>query len=185
MAANVALALGERIVVVGASCSGKPTLGEQLSEALGLPFVELDALFWEPIWTEPDDEVFRARIREATSGDQWVVAGNYLRHTMQPVWPWTQTVHLLLEVEARAEAATGTRDDDDAHLGVDVRLLERRREGIEHRAADRVEAVRAVKREDVVGKFDEEFFGWRLVGHGCPPGGVSPSVAYRVPSREY
>ena len=84
--------LGERIVVVGASCSGKSTLGAQLSEALGLPFVELDALFWEPNWTEPDREVFRARVREATSGDSWVVAGNYLRDTMPSVWPRTQTV---------------------------------------------------------------------------------------------
>ncbi|HKS92649.1 MAG TPA: hypothetical protein VJQ83_12025, partial [Tepidiformaceae bacterium] len=61
-------ALGKRIVVVGPSCSGKSTLAEQLGAALDLPYVELDALFWRPNWTEPEDEEFAAQLRDATAG---------------------------------------------------------------------------------------------------------------------
>ncbi len=85
-------AQGERIVVVGSSCSGKSTLAERLATALGLPYVELDALFWRPNWTEPTEEEFAAQIRDATAGDRWVVAGNYVRHTMTLVWPRADTV---------------------------------------------------------------------------------------------
>jgi cytidylate kinase len=38
------LPTGTRIHVTGNSCSGKSTLGERLAEALGVPFIELDAL---------------------------------------------------------------------------------------------------------------------------------------------
>ena len=37
--------LGRRIAVVGPMCSGKSTLAALLAERLGMPFVELDALF--------------------------------------------------------------------------------------------------------------------------------------------
>ena len=84
--------IGERIVVVGSSCSGKSTLAEALGERLSLPYVELDALFWRPNWQEPPDDEFRAALLSATDGERWVVAGNYLRHTMPVVWPRADTV---------------------------------------------------------------------------------------------
>jgi len=37
-----------RLVVVGTTGAGKSTLAKRLSETLGLNFVELDALYWEP-----------------------------------------------------------------------------------------------------------------------------------------
>jgi adenylate kinase family enzyme len=41
-----------RIVVVGASGSGKTTMAKALSRALGLPHVELDAINWQPGWRD-------------------------------------------------------------------------------------------------------------------------------------
>ena len=40
----VDLPTGTRIHVTGNSCSGKSTIGERLAEAIGVPFIELDAL---------------------------------------------------------------------------------------------------------------------------------------------
>ena len=40
----------ERINVVGTSCSGKTTLARAIAGRLGLPYTELDALFWGPRW---------------------------------------------------------------------------------------------------------------------------------------
>ena len=40
--------IGQRVHVLGNSSSGKSTVGLRLSRARGVPFVELDALNWEP-----------------------------------------------------------------------------------------------------------------------------------------
>jgi adenylate kinase family enzyme len=66
-----------RIVVVGVTGSGKTTLARELSYRLGLPHVELDALYWEPNWTPAPAETFRARVAEALQGGAWVADGNY------------------------------------------------------------------------------------------------------------
>lgn len=70
--------LGERILIVGDTNTGKSTLGERLGESLDLPFVELDALYWLPGWQEREREDFRRLLREHLPEDgRWVAAGNY------------------------------------------------------------------------------------------------------------
>lgn len=72
--------IGRRIQVIGNSCSGKSTLGEELANRLSVPFVELDALNWLPGWValnDTDPDQLEDRIREATEGGAWVVAGSY------------------------------------------------------------------------------------------------------------
>ncbi len=69
--------IGQRINVVGTSGSGKTTLAQRLSRQLGLPHVELDALYWGPNWTEPQPDVFRQQVSQALSVPRWVVDGNY------------------------------------------------------------------------------------------------------------
>jgi adenylate kinase family enzyme len=66
-----------RIAVVGTTGSGKTTLARGLSLRLELPHVELDALYWEPNWTEAPVDLFRRRAEEALAGSGWVVDGNY------------------------------------------------------------------------------------------------------------
>ena len=66
-----------RINVVGTSASGKTTLAASLAAVLGVPHIELDALHWEPNWTEAPDEVMRQRVSAAIASDGWVVDGNY------------------------------------------------------------------------------------------------------------
>jgi adenylate kinase family enzyme len=66
-----------RINVVGTSSVGKTTMAAALAELLGVPHVELDALHWEPNWTEAPTPVLRERVRESIAGDAWVVDGNY------------------------------------------------------------------------------------------------------------
>src|SRR5689334_16539232 len=66
-----------RINVVGTSGAGKTSLARHLAQHLGIPHVELDALHWEPNWTEATTEVFRERVQQALSGDAWTVDGNY------------------------------------------------------------------------------------------------------------
>lgn len=69
-----------RIAVVGTSGSGKSTLAERLAGALGLPFIELDAINWQPGWVglnSTDVPEFKRRVDAAIAADAWVLAGNY------------------------------------------------------------------------------------------------------------
>jgi adenylate kinase family enzyme len=86
-----------RIVVVGTTGSGKTTLARQLAQRLGVPHVELDALHWEPGWTEAPTAVFRQRVAEALKGNSWVVDGNY--HTVRDI-VWSQA-NLLVWLDYR------------------------------------------------------------------------------------
>lgn len=70
-----------RVNIIGTSGSGKTTFGRQLAQALNIPFIEMDALFWGPDWSFPEDEVLIARLSEALEGESWVLDGNYTRTT--------------------------------------------------------------------------------------------------------
>jgi adenylate kinase family enzyme len=81
--------IGQRIHVIGNSGSGKSTLGARLAQVLGVPFVELDALNWQPNWVglnANDPARFEELIKEATRGDGWVVAGSYTRFSQKVFW---------------------------------------------------------------------------------------------------
>jgi hypothetical protein len=66
-----------RVAVVGVSGSGKTTLARQLARRLGLPHVELDALYWDAGWVPARREVFRERAARALQANSWIVDGNH------------------------------------------------------------------------------------------------------------
>jgi adenylate kinase family enzyme len=66
-----------RVSVVGNSGSGKSTLARALAARLGVPHVELDAIFHQPGWQPLPATDFRARVDAATVTGGWVVDGNY------------------------------------------------------------------------------------------------------------
>ncbi len=64
-----------RVLVIGQSGSGKSTAAARLSSVLGVPHIELDALFHGTGWV-PNDRFVTDLDRITASGD-WVVDGNY------------------------------------------------------------------------------------------------------------
>lgn len=42
-----------------------------------VPFHELDAIFWQPNWTESSAEEFRARVEPIVATEGWVIDGSY------------------------------------------------------------------------------------------------------------
>jgi len=83
--------LGTRLVVVGTSGSGKTTIAARLAELLAVPHVELDALQHGPDWEQATEAQLRERAAAATTGDGWVVDGNYSA-VRDVVWPRATTI---------------------------------------------------------------------------------------------
>jgi len=67
----------QRVSVVGNAGAGKSTAAAQLAAKIGVPYVELDAIFHQPGWAELPRGEFRARVAEIAESDGWVVDGNY------------------------------------------------------------------------------------------------------------
>ena len=80
-----------RISVVGNSGSGKTTVARTLAARLGVPYVELDAIFHQPNWTPLPADEFRRRVADAITGDGWVVDGNY-SSVRDLIWERADTV---------------------------------------------------------------------------------------------
>lgn len=83
-----------RVIVVGIAGSGKSTLAARLAARLGVPHVELDALYWQDNWSPRPVAEFRDVVELATRDGGWVVDGNYTRaHDVH--WPRADTVVFL------------------------------------------------------------------------------------------
>src|SRR4051794_31661392 len=67
----------QRIVVLGPPCSGKTTTAAAIGARLGIAHTELDALWWEPNWTETGADRFKEKLAEVVRGPSWVLDGNY------------------------------------------------------------------------------------------------------------
>lgn len=70
----------QRVMVMGCSGSGKSTFATRLAAKLGLPYVSLDALFWQPGWVEPDKAEFTAKVVAEAESPSWVIDGSYKSH---------------------------------------------------------------------------------------------------------
>ena len=80
--------------MVGTTGSGKTTFAALLAARLGMPHIELDAIYHQPNWTPLPDEEFRHRIAELVKGDLWVADGNYSK-VRDLVWRAADTVVVL------------------------------------------------------------------------------------------
>jgi adenylate kinase family enzyme len=63
--------------VIGSTGSGKTTFARALAEKLGVPQVEIDALFWRPGWVMASADELHAKVEAALGDGGWVVDGNY------------------------------------------------------------------------------------------------------------
>ncbi len=78
--------MSSRIAVVGNSGSGKTTLARRAAAMLGVPHIELDAIFHQRGWQPLDTLEFRRRVEAVVAGDGWVVDGNYTHFVGDLIW---------------------------------------------------------------------------------------------------
>jgi adenylate kinase family enzyme len=68
-----------RIAVFGPTGCGKTTVSREIGRILGLPVIELDALYHRPGWQPAPVDEFRAQVERALAdhSNGWVSDGNY------------------------------------------------------------------------------------------------------------
>ncbi|MDN3363024.1 topology modulation protein [Priestia megaterium] len=68
----------KRVLVMGVSPGvGKSTFAKKLGKKLDLEVHHLDSLYWQPGWTERDNDSFRELQEHIVKKDSWIIDGNY------------------------------------------------------------------------------------------------------------
>lgn len=88
-----ALLAAERIAVAGSPGSGKSTLSRVIASAAGLPYVELDSIYFESGWTP--NPAFEERATRALSSARWVCDWQY---SVRPLITSTCDVFVCLDI---------------------------------------------------------------------------------------
>ncbi|MCH7959017.1 MAG: adenylate kinase [Candidatus Hydrogenedentes bacterium] len=123
------MAVPKRILIVGATGSGKTTVARQLSARYDLPHVELDVLYWGPGWTEL--EGFDENAGKLVAGDRWIVEGGY-ESIMPTAWSradrvvwldypfpivlWQLVTRILIRMVTREVLFNGNRETAARHF---------------------------------------------------------------------
>lgn len=98
-----------RVSVVGSPGSGKTTVGAEIARRLGVPHIELDALYHQPDWAPTPRSEFRNALRPLLAGEGWVVDGNYRSLVQDMIWDRADTVVWLDPPRVRVMAAVVRR----------------------------------------------------------------------------
>jgi adenylate kinase family enzyme len=80
-----------RVHVIGTSGSGKTTVAGTIADKLGIRHIELDAIHWQPGWTELPEDEFNQRVKEAIEEGDWTIDGNYSA-VRQLIWERVDTI---------------------------------------------------------------------------------------------
>jgi adenylate kinase family enzyme len=67
----------ERVVVTGPAGAGKSELARRLGEALGLPVLHLDTLYWKPGWVPTPPDEWEALQRRELAAEAWIADAQY------------------------------------------------------------------------------------------------------------
>lgn len=81
----------KRINVIGTSGSGKSHFSRRLARKLGVPCIEMDAVFWLPDWEHLETDDFLSQLQSLLAQDAWVLDGNQSK-TNALKWQYVDTI---------------------------------------------------------------------------------------------
>ncbi len=66
-----------RVLVIGSGGAGKSTVARRLGQLLDIEVKHLDKFYWRSGWQETPKEDWLRTVTELTSGESWIMDGNY------------------------------------------------------------------------------------------------------------
>ena len=79
--------MNRKIIITGTTCTGKTTLGNQISKAFKIPQIDLDDIHLLPNWVEKENSVFvKDVITETNKHQEWIVTGSYQSLLKDTIW---------------------------------------------------------------------------------------------------
>ncbi len=67
--------LGNKIVVVGVSASGKSTFSRNLAKKINIPLTMVDSIMWKPGWQYIGDKATAQKLDETSLKTEWIIEG--------------------------------------------------------------------------------------------------------------
>lgn len=64
-----------RIIILGNTAGGKSTLARTLSRNRGLPYFEIDRLYWQSDWSIAPMDIYERQHAEIIKQDAWIIDG--------------------------------------------------------------------------------------------------------------
>ena len=71
--------IGDKIIVLGCSGSGKSTFAKRLHACTGLPLIHLDNIWWKPDRTHISRDEFDQQVAVLLQSEKWIIDGDYSR----------------------------------------------------------------------------------------------------------
>lgn len=71
--------LGDKILIIGCSGSGKSTFSKKLQKQLNIPLFHLDTIWWNSDRSHISRLEFDNKLNEIMSNDNWIIDGDYSR----------------------------------------------------------------------------------------------------------
>jgi|SRR3989344_2515570 len=87
--------LGEKIVIVGVSASGKTSFARELAHKTHFPVHFMDAFMWSPGWNYIGDEETVKKLEEISSEPEWIIEGYISKNARTFVFDRADTIIYL------------------------------------------------------------------------------------------
>jgi adenylate kinase family enzyme len=87
--------LGNKILIVGVSASGKSIFARKIFDKTGLPVFFMDAMMWKAGWNYVGDEETAKKLEEASREKKWIIEGYITKEARNFVFERADTIIYL------------------------------------------------------------------------------------------